>query len=665
MKLNNIVEKLTRHSHTCTCDCCEGGPHYEHEGALPRDHSGIPAPSLDKVLVARLIAAVVLFVLGLLSHTLFKSEVLEPVFMILAALIAGYDILISAVLSIIRRRTFDENLLMTVAAIAAFIVGESHEGAAVMLLYQIGELFQDYAVGKTRQSVAELVNLRTDTATLLDGETERTVPVEEVAVGATIVIRPDEIVPLDCVVMDGSSVMDTSLLTGDGASQSVKEGDHLLSGYFNTGSTIRAEVTAPASESTSAKILEMVQAESTKRGKTEKFITKFARIYTPIVLALAVILAVVIPLATELTFIDSIQRALVFLVIACPCALVISVPLAYFAGIGGASKLGILFKNSAAMDAIAKTKAVVFDKDGTLTTGGLRVASVKSDRMDAEMLLKIAAHAEAYSATPAAKAIVAAYDGNIYLELIDKFVEYPDGVTVTVNNIQISLGTQEFMELRGIDLGEEAGIQNAVYMSIADQYAGRLLLSDAIREDSADAVRELEFAGGEHVAMLTGDSKEASDALAKAVGIDEYYADCLPMDKIAKVKDIKSRVGTKGTLIFVGDSISDIPAIDAADVGIAMGGLGSEAAIEAADVVIIDDKPTKVATAIYAAKSTRSIVFQNVIFILFIKVLVLVLGAFGISPLWFAVFADVGVALAAVLNSMRAFYIRIPKDKLS
>lgn len=662
MKLNEIVEKLTRHSHACTCECCEGGPHYEHEGALPKGQPVIPKPSLDKIMVARLVVAVILFALGLLSHTLFKVEILEPIFMILAALIAGYDILIGAVVSIVKRKTFDENLLMAVAAIAAFIVGESHEGAAVMLLFQIGELFQDYAVGKTRQSVAELVNLRAETATVLDGEEARTVPVDEVAVGATIVIGPDEVVPLDCVVMDGSSVMDTSLLTGDGAPQSVREGDHLLSGYYNTGTAIKAEVTATASESTSARILQMVQAESTKRGKTEKFITKFARIYTPIVLALAVILAVVIPLVTELSLTESIQRALVFLVIACPCALVISVPLAYFAGIGGASRLGVLFKNSAAMDAIAKTKAVVFDKDGTLTTGGMRVTSVKSDRMEADMLLKIAAHAEAYAASPTSKAIMSAYDGNVYLELIDKFVEYPDGVTVTVNGILIALGTQSFLELRGIDLGEDAGVQNAVYLSIADQYAGRLVLSDAIREDSADAVRELEFAGGEHVAMLTGDSKEASDALAKAVGIDEYYADCLPMDKIAKVKDIKSRVGTKGTLIFVGDSISDIPAIDAADVGIAMGGLGSEAAIEAADVVIIDDKPTKVATAIYAARSTRRIVFQNVIFILFIKVLVLVLGAFGISPLWFAVFADVGVALAAVLNSMRAFYIRIPKD---
>ncbi len=490
---------------------------------------------------------------------------------------------------------------------------------------------------------------------LRDGEVCAVAP-EDVKVGETLCIEQGKTFPLDCIVTQGEGVVDNSPLFGAGEPQRVAPESTVLAGAVNLSGTIWAEATAEAEDSTAAKLMETLEDDLDKKGETERFLTKFSRIYTPIVLGLAILAMICLPLIFRVPVGESIHRGLVFLVIACPCALVISVPLAYFAGIGGAAKQGILFKSSTAMDKISKTKAVVFDKTGTLTTGQFRVTAVKSDKMDADMLLKIAAHAEAYSSHPIAKAIISAYGGVIYIELIESFREFAGrGITVTVNGIPITLGSQEFLESQGVSLSADGGVERAVYMAIQGIYAGRIILSDTIKADSAEAIRSLTEAGGERIAMVTGDSRQSSGDLAKAMGIGEYYAECLPGDKVARVQDMKSKMGG-GSLIFVGDGK---PTPEAADVGVDMGGLRHQT--ERADVIIMDDRPTKVATAIYAARSTRRIVFENIAVIFAFKLAVLILGALGISAMWFAVLADSGIAVAASLNSIRAFYIRRPK----
>lgn len=642
---NEQINELHTDQYACSCE--------DFSGNTGEDYHGF-----DRLLIARLAVAVIIFILGLVIEL---SDTYVLLFMAASALVAGFDVLVGAVVNLFNKRVFDETLLMTIAAVAAFLIGESHEGAAVIILFQIGELFQDYAIGRTKRSVEELMDLRPDSATVLaDGE-ERNIPAEEVEVGMFIVIRPGERVPLDCNVIEGNSVLDMSALTGESMPRPVGPGETLLSGSVNLSAPIKAQVTSIASESTAARILKMVQAESAKKGRTEKFITRFARIYTPVVIAIAVVLALVMWIVFKHPIIESVNRALVFLVISCPCALVISVPLTYFAGIGGASKLGILFKSSAAVDAVAKTRVVVFDKTGTLTTGSFKVSSVKPEKMDSDMMLKIAAHAEAYSNHPIAKSIVSAYGGPISYDLIDSHTEHSGkGIIAYIENIKIVLGSLEFLREQGTEVPDSKPDDMVVHMSIGDIYAGWIALSDTIKEDSAAAIRDLADAGVEHVSMLTGDSAEIASKLAKAVGIKEYFAECLPEDKVERVHELKKRTGDKGALIFVGDGINDAPVLTAADVGIAMGGLGSDAAVEAAEVVIMDDGPTKVAAAIHASKNILRIVYQNVVFALGAKLIIMALGVVGISTLWFAVFADVGIALATVLNSIRAFHIKRP-----
>jgi len=656
---NSILERLKGNLHTAKCACCSVNESECKEEAAEK--SAASFHGFDKLLVARLAVAVVIFVLGLVLEL---PDGYALLFMAASAVVAGFDVLVGAIANIFNKRVFDETLLMTVAVLAAFLIGESREGAAVLILFQIGELFQDYAIGRTKRSVEELMDLRPDSATVLEEGEERSVPAEDLEVGATIIIRPGERVPMDCSVIEGSSVLDMSALTGESVPRPVEPGDSLLSGSVNLSAPLKALVTAPASESTAARILKLVQAESAKKGRTEKFITRFARVYTPVVIAIAVVLAAVMWLVLKRPIVESVNRALVFLVISCPCALVISVPLTYFAGIGGASKLGILFKSSAAVDAVAKTRVVVFDKTGTLTTGSFKVSSVKPEKMDSEMMLKIAAHAEAYSNHPIAKSIVSAYGGPISYDLIDGHTEYSGkGIIASIEKIKIVIGSREFLREQGTEVPEEKTEDLAVYMSIGDIYAGRITLSDAVKEDSASAIRDLADAGVEHVSMLTGDNAEISSKLAKAVGIKEYYAECLPEDKVDRVRELKKRMGDKGTLVFVGDGINDAPVLTAADVGIAMGGLGSDAAVEAAEVVIMDDSPRKVSVAINASRNTLRIVYQNVILALAIKLIIMALGVAGISTLWFAVVADVGVALGTILNSIRAFFVRHPKIK--
>ena len=651
--LHELKHAMLGHQHSCGCESCSEY-HHEHGEELDEHH-------IDRVTVVRLTLAAALFIAGL---ALESRPTLSLILMIASAVIAGYDIVIGAVASLFTAKVFNENLLMTVAALAAFLIGESHEGASVMLLFQIGELLQDYAVGRTRRSVEELMDLHPyDVTVLADGE-EKTAHPDDLRVGDIILIRPGDKIPADCVVLEGSSAVNCVAITGDEQPVNVSAEDTLLSGYVNLTNPLRAEVSAIAKESTAARILELVRTESEKKGRTEKFISKFARIYTPIVLALAVIVVFALPLIFKYSWIDSIKRALVFLVIACPCALVISVPLAYFAGIGGASRLGILFKNTGSIDAVAKTKAVVFDRTGTLTTGNLRITSIKSDRLDVSIMLKMAAHAEAYSVHPIAKSIKEAYDGEIYIELITQYEEYPgQGISVKVDNIPVSLGSRAFIEGLGTKITDEETPDISVYISVNGEYGGRILLSDTIRDDSEEAVRCIEDIGGRYIAMVSADNREISKRFADRLGIEEFYADCLPSDKVAHVTHLKGLLGSSGSLIFVGDGVDSSQVFSAADAGVTIGGLGSDAAIEAADVIIMDDKPSKVATAVRSARNTYGIVWQNIIFALGIKLAILILGLFGISALWFAVFADVGVALLAVLNSMRAFHIRQAEPK--
>ena len=639
--MSKFSELFSHSGHHCACE--------EHEHAGENNHGSRVSPhSFDMVLLIRLAATAALFFVGIFSK-------IGLIFYILSAIIAGYDVIISALSGLIRRHVFDECLLMTIAVIAAFIIREYAEGTAVMLLFQLGEFFQSYAVGRTRESVEQLMDMRPESAVVLKNGEEKVVPAEEIQVGDIIVIRPGEKIAADCIVIEGESVIDCSALTGESVPVNVSADDAILSGSINVSSVLRAEVTAPVNESTASRILELVRAESEKKGKTEKFITKFAKYYTPAVIAAAVLIAVLLPILTELTFSESVYRALVFLVISCPCAIVISVPLAYFAGIGGASRQGVLFRSSAAMDAAAEAKAVVFDKTGTLTTGSFRVSSVKSDRMDDQMFLKIAAHTEAYSNHPLARSVREAYGGNIYIELIESFEEIPGkGVHVTIDGVPILFGSDKLLAENGIDAEVPENGELALYMAIGNQYAGRMILSDCIKDDASRAVTALRDAGCSRISMLTGDSDPIASRIAESVGISDFTAGCLPEDKVARVKEIKSGIGS-GTLIFVGDGLNDAPVLTAADVGAAMGGLGSDAAVEAADIVIMDDRPIKIASAIAAARSTRKIVRQNIIMALAVKLVIMIIGAVGISTLWFAVIADVGVALAAVLNSLRAF----------
>jgi len=557
---HEIKEAIEGHGHSCTCDDCMEENHDHH-------HHGF-----DWIMVWRLLIAAVFFIGGMVFED--RQETVSLILFVIAVLVAGYDIFISAVANLFNRKLFDETLLMSIVAIAAIAIGEAEEGASVMILFQLGELFQGFAVAKVRENIEGLMENRS---------------------------------------------------------------------------------------SETADVLADVRSNKTEKGHTEEFITKFCRIYTPVVLGIALLVAVMLPLAFHQSVMDGIYKALVITVIACPCAIVISVPLSYFAGIGGATRLGILFKNTGAMDAVSRTLSVIFEKSNVLEDETVQVTSVKSEKLEADIFLRIAAHACAYSNSRHAQSIKSSYGGTIYIELIESFLESENGISVRVNNVDILLGNVQLLSENGITIPTEDASDDALFLAIDKEYSGRIQFSVCVKPDVADAITVLSWDKNKELALISDDSPAATERFARQIGIEQYYAGCKQADKIAIVREMQTRC-QKGTLLFVGDPVNDADCLKAADIGIALNGAGSDAAIRAADVVIMDDAPSKIVTAIEAARHTHSIVWQNIYFALCFKVVILVLDViFGVCPLWLAVFADVGVALLAVLNSLRAFRIRTKK----
>ncbi len=578
-------------------------------------------------------------------------------FMILFAayLIAGYDILFTAVKNIIKGKVFDENFLMGIATIGAMAIGEYPEAVMVMVLYQIGEYFQDKAVEKSRRSITKLMDIRPDYANIEENGRIIQKSPEDININDIIIVKTGEKIPLDGVIIDGTAILECSALTGEARPQQVQKGDNALSGCINTNGLIRIKVTKKFKESTVSKILELVEHASSKKTKAENFITKFASYYTPIVVIGAVLLAIIPPLLTGAQFNLWIERALTFLVISCPCALVISVPLTFFAGIGAASRCGILIKGSNYLEALSKPDTIVFDKTGTLTKGVFKVTHIIPQKgISNHELLKTAAFAEAYSNHPIASSIKQAYGKNIATNIVKEISEFAgNGVKANVTGNIIIAGNDKLMDKFNIDYCKSNEAGTVIYIAKDNKFIGSIVISDEVKEDAVKAVENIKKIS-ENIIMLTGDSIETADNIAKELGIRTYFAELLPADKVEKVEELILKKQKGKTVIFTGDGINDAPVLSRADTGIAMGGLGSDAAIEAADVVIMDDKPSKVAVAINIARKTMGIVKQNIIFAIGIKLLFLVLGASGLMTMWGAVFADVGVTLIAVLNSLRA-----------
>lgn len=610
----------------------------------------------DKVLLARVILAIVLFSLAMIftSAPTFKISLLG-----ISYLIAGYDILIKAINNIIKGKVFDENFLMGIATLGAIGIKEYPEAVMVMVLYQIGEYLQDKAVEKSQNSITELMDIRPDYANIeKNGDLTKISPYE-VKIGDTIIVKTGEKIPLDGIIIDGTATLDTSALTGESRPREVKIGDEAISGCINTNGLLKIRVTKEYGQSTVSKILDLVENASSKKTKTENFITKFAKIYTPVVVLAALFLAILPPLIFGSNFSVWINRALTFLVISCPCALVISVPLGFFAGIGGASKCGILVKGSTYLELLSKPETIVFDKTGTLTQGCFKVVKIaQQEGTTKEELLELTAYAESYSNHPIALSIKKAYDKNIDKNRISEISEIAgNGVRAEINGCSILVGNENLLKNHNISYQKAIETGTIVYTAKNSKFLGYIVISDKLKEDAQKAIIELKKLKLQTV-MLTGDTEESGLTVAKKLNIDKAYTQLLPIDKVDKIEDIIEQKTKNKSVIFVGDGINDAPVLTRADVGIAMGGLGSDAAIEAADVVIMDDKPTKVATAIKIAKQTLTIVKENIAFALGIKVLFLILGAFGFVTMWGAVFADVGVTLIAVLNSLRALKIK-------
>ncbi len=609
-----------------------------------------------KKLIIRLIISSIFFVSAII---VFNSQ-LKLILYAISYILAGGDVVKRAIINIKNGEVFDENFLMAAASIGAFLIGEAPEGVAVMLFYQVGEMFQSYAVGQSRRSIANLMDIRPDYANVLRNDEIVTISPEEVKVGETIIVKAGERVPLDGVVTEGNSMLDTSALTGESLPREVTLGSELLSGCINMSGLISAKVTKPYSESTVNKILELVENASSRKSKSEKFITKFARVYTPVVVIIAVFLAVVPPLIIkDATFSQWIYRALSFLVVSCPCALVISVPLSFFGGIGGASKSGILVKGSNYLEAMAKTEVVVFDKTGTLTKGVFKVQKIHSENNQPEELLKLAAYAEYYSNHPISLSLKEAYEKEIDSRLIFDVEEISGhGVSAVVDNIKVLAGNGKLMEKFNIQYNKTDHEGTVVHVAADGKYAGYILIADEVKDDAFSAIKALKDQNTKEIVMLTGDSESAGINTARELGIDKVYTQLLPQDKVERVEKLISQKSEKGMLMFVGDGINDAPVLARADIGVAMGGLGSDAAIEAADVVIMTDEPSKIASAIKISKNTLEIANQNIVFAISVKVIILILSTFGFASLWAAVFADVGVTFIAVLNSMRALNIK-------
>ena len=604
-----------------------------------------------------IIGAAVLATAVLLS---LNNEWLQIALIIISYIIVGGDVVKRAVKNIFKGQVFDENFLMSIATIGAFFIGEYPEGVAVMLFYQVGELFQSYAVGKSRKSIASLMDIRPDYANVKKGDELVKVDPDEVQIGDIILIKAGEKIPLDGKVIEGSSMIDTSALTGESVPREVEVGSDILSGCININGVITAEVTKEFGESTVSKILDLVENASSKKSNSEQFITKFARYYTPVVVIIAVFLAIIPPLVIDgATFSDWIYRALAFLVVSCPCALVISIPLSFFGGIGGASKKGVLVKGSNYLEALAETEIVVFDKTGTLTKGVFNVQEIHPEGVSKEEVLELTAHAESYSNHPISLSLKRAYSKEIDNGRISDVEEISGhGVIATVDGKKVMVGNIKLMKMMDIPYFKGELIGTIVHVAVNNKYIGYIVIADEVKEDSAQAIKELKAANIKQTVMLTGDNKSIGSKVAKELGLDKVYAELLPADKVEKLEELFSQKSKKGKLAFVGDGINDAPVLARADIGIAMGGLGSDAAIEAADVVIMTDEPSKIATTMKISKKTLKIAHQNIVFAIGIKIIVLILSAFGITTMWAAIFADVGVTIIAVLNAFRALNVK-------
>lgn len=604
----------------------------------------------------KIIIATILFIIALMIN--FNNEWINSTIYIISYIIVGLEIVKKAIRNIIRGKVFDENFLMTVATIGAFGIGEFPEAVAVMLFYQIGELFQDYAVDKSRKSISSLMDIRPDFANVERDKKIQKVAPDDVKINEIIVIKPGEKIPLDGYVIEGESSLDTKALTGESLPRKVITGDEVLSGTINLTGVIKIKVTKEYEESTVNKILDLVENASSKKSKSENFITKFARYYTPTVVIIAVILAIVPPfIIKDTSFSDWLYRALSFLVVSCPCALVISIPLSFFGGIGGASKMGILIKGSNYLEKLANIEILVFDKTGTLTEGVFEVQKVKAIDISEEELLKFVAYSENYSNHPIAISVKKAYNKKIDEKQIIKSEEISGlGIISRIGEQNILVGNEKLMYEKQIKFTKCNDIGTILYVAIDGKYAGYIVIADKIKEDSINAIKNLKKKYIKQTVMLTGDKKDVGEAVSKKLGLDKAYTELLPDGKVKKVESLLKEKSPKGELAFVGDGINDAPVLAISDIGIAMGGLGSDAAIEAADVVLMTDELSKIVDAIHISKKTMRIVKENIIFAIFIKLLVLVLSAFGFSTMWEAVFADVGVSIIAIINALRMIF---------
>lgn len=615
------------------------------------DHDHEEGVSLHEML--RLIVGILIFV-GVLFIN--KSSVFYLPMFIVSYLLIGGEVVFRAFRNILRGKVFDENFLMTIATIGAFTVGEYPEAVAVMLFYQVGELFQDIAVNRSRRSIKKLMSIRPDVAYVKKGNEVQEIKVEEVNVDDIIVIKPGERVPLDGIIIDGDSSLDTKALTGESVPMNVTVGEQILSGCININGLLTVKVTKLASESTVAKVLELVETATSKKAPTENFITKFARVYTPIVTLSAVLLAIIPPLIFQVgTFEEWLYRALIFLVISCPCALVVSIPLGFFGGIGAASKNGILVKGGNYLEALNEIEIAVFDKTGTLTEGSFIVTQINPViDISKDELLEKTAYVESFSNHPIALSVVKEYNKSIKQEIVSDIKEVSGhGIKAKVNSDEVLVGNARLMEKENISFEASSALGSILYIAINKKYVGNIVVSDQIKMDSKEAIKLLKTLGVKKTIMLTGDKKSVATSVGKALGLDEIHAELLPEDKLNKVEELLNSKSKRGKLFFVGDGINDTPVLARADIGIAMGGLGADAAIDVADIVIMTDEPLKIVTAVKIASRTRKIVWQNIILALGIKAFFLVLGAFGIATMWEAVIADVGVSLIAILNAMR------------
>ena len=606
----------------------------------------------------KIILAVILYIVALVGK--FGNVWVNNIILIISYIIVGFDILKEAIENIFKGEIFDENFLMSVATIGAFCIGEFPEAVAVMLFYQIGELFQDYAVDKSRKSISSLMDIRPDYANLcIDGKIEKVNP-NEVKIGDTIVVKPGEKIPLDGFIIEGKTTLDTKALTGESLPREAVQGENVLSGCININGLIKIQVTKEYGESTVSKILDLVENASSKKSKSENFITKFAKYYTPIVVGIAVILAIVPPLIIkDASFLDWIYRALSFLVVSCPCALVISIPLSFFGGIGGASKIGILIKGSNYLEALSNTEIVVFDKTGTLTQGVFEVQKVEPVEISKQELLKIAAYSEVYSNHPIAKSIKKAYGEEIDEKQINKIEELSGlGIIATIEGKEVLVGNEKLMNEKQVKFTKCSDVGTITYVAVNDKYVGYILIADKIKDDAEKTIEGLKKNNIKQTVMLTGDRKAVAEDVANKLGIDKVYSELLPDGKVEKVEELLKEKTERGKLAFVGDGINDSPVLALADIGIAMGGLGADSAIEAADIVIMTDEPSKIIDAMKISKKTIRIAKENIIFAIIVKIAVLILVTLGLSTMWEAVFADVGVSIIAIINALRALKIK-------